>query len=172
MEILKQEEIKGFHVRFTEPEDAGYLKEWFLDPSVKRSFPMDDEIEVDDSVMRMMSFMRYGASLTATYEGIPVGMAMLYLQPYKRLAHQCEFGIIVDHRQRSKGFGAHLLNHLIALAKDNFNIEVLHLQVYQDNPAINLYKRFGFEEFGRQACWIKEASGENVGRIFMEKYLS
>ena len=85
---------------------------------------------------------------------------------------QCEFGIIIDQRQRNKGFGSHLLNHLIALAKDNFNIEVLHLQVYQDNPAVNLYKRFGFEEFGRQACWIKEADGENVGRIFMEKYLS
>ena len=42
------------------------------------------------------------------------------------------------------------------LAKDQFRIELLHLQVYSENPAIHLYERMGFKEFGRQIAWIKE----------------
>jgi ribosomal protein S18 acetylase RimI-like enzyme len=46
------------------------------------------------------------------------------------------------------------------------------LQVYQDNPAMRLYQRFGFKEFGMQKKWIKETRDngeiEYVGRVFME----
>ena len=56
------------------------------------------------------------------------------------------------------------------LFKTKFKIELIHLQVYADNPAVHLYKRFGFNEFGRQAAWIKE-KGEYVARVFMERYL-
>ena len=56
------------------------------------------------------------------------------------------------------------------LAKEKFKIELLHLQVYAENPAMNLYKRFGFKEFGRQESWIKEEN-RYVGRVFMERFL-
>jgi putative acetyltransferase len=55
------------------------------------------------------------------------------------------------------------------LAKDPFEIELLCLQVYIGNPALRLYERLGFEEYGRQEQWIKEPNGEYVGRIFMQR---
>lgn len=160
----------GIEVRYTEPGDAQYLKEWLSDPSVAHWFPMEDEIEIDDAVMRWISFYRYKCSLTITLNGTPCGIATLYLQPYKRLAHQCEFGIIVGQGYRNKGIGSYLMNSLIHLCKEKFKIELLHLQVYAENPAMNLYKRFGFKEFGRQDSWIKEAN-RYVGRVFMERHL-
>lgn len=95
----------GVEVRYTELDDAKYLKEWLVDPSVKHWFPMADEVEIDDAVMRWIAFHRYKCSLTITKDGIPCGIATLYLQPYRKLAHQCEFGIIVGTHYRNIGIG-------------------------------------------------------------------
>ncbi len=157
-------------VRYTEQEDAKYLKKWLMDRSVIQSFPMLDEMEVDDATLRWVAFCRFKCSLTVTLHGIPCGIATLYLQPYRRLAHQCEFGIIVDDKYRNRGIGAHLMNALLHLAKEKFKIELIHLQVQADNPAISLYKRFGFKEFGRQEHWLKDGE-QYATRVFMERTL-
>lgn len=158
-------------IRYTEPGDAIYLKEWLLDKSASRWFPMCDEAEVNDAVNRWVGFYRYKCSLTAVCKGIPCGIATLYLQPYRKLAHQCEFGIIIGTNYRNRGVGTELLNNLMFLAKETFHIKLLHLQVCATNPAIRLYERFGFKEFGRQNQWIQEEDGY-VGRVFMERFLT
>jgi RimJ/RimL family protein N-acetyltransferase len=160
----------GVEIRYTEPGDAASLKAWLVHPSVKHWFPMVDEMEIDDAVMRWIAFYRYQCSLTVTKDGVPCGLATLYLQPYRKLAHQCEFGIIVGTDYRNMGIGTYLMNNILHLAKEKFKIELIHLQVYAENPAMNLYKRFGFKEFGRQERWIKEED-RFVGRVFMERFL-
>lgn len=164
------ESIDGLKIRLTKQEDAKVMRPWFDDKEILRWFPMLEDKEIDDSVMRWVSFARYDCSLTAEYEGEVCGISTLYLQPYKKLMHQCEFGIIVGPSFRGKGIGSLLLNSLMYMAKTKFNIEILHLQVYGGNPAMRLYKRFGFKEFGRQEGWIKE-EGEFLSRVFMERYL-
>lgn len=161
----------GLDIRYTEPGDAKYLKEWLMEPGTMRWFPMEDEVEIDDAVMRWIAFYKYKCSLTITKEGVPCGIATLYLQPYRKLAHQCEFGIIIGDGFRNQGIGSYLMSSVMHLAKEKFKIELLHLQVYAENPAMNLYKRFGFTEFGRQNSWIKEKD-RYVGRVFMERFLT
>lgn len=169
-EIQEVQAIEGLTIRYTVPQDAEWLKKWLLDPSVKDAFPMASEAEVDDAVRRWISFSRIRASLTVEMDGHPVGLATLYLQSYKRLVHQTEFGIIVDPEYRGKKIGSFLLSSIMKLAKHHFHIELIHLQVYQDNPAIKLYEKFGFKEFGRQTHWIKD-DDHYVGRIFMERFI-
>lgn len=161
----------GLDVRFTKAEDAKYLKEWLMDPRNKRCFPMEEEVETEDAVARWIAFYRYRCSLTATINEVPCGIATLYLQPYKNLAHQCEFGIILGHEYQNKGVGGYLMNNLMHLAKEKFKIDLLHLQVRADNPAIDFYKRFGFTEFGRQNHWVKD-NDHFGGRVFMERFLT
>ena len=132
---------------------------------------MFNEMEVDDAVRRWISFFRLKAGLTVEKGGRPIGNATLYIQSYHRLKHQAEFGIILDENHRHKGVGSFLLSSLLKLAKLQFHIELIHLQVYQDNPAIQLYKKFGFVDYGFQGKWIKEESGKYVGRVFMERDL-
>lgn len=160
----------GVEIRYTEPDDAKYLKEWLMEPGTMRWFPMEDEVEIDDAVMRWIAFYRYKCSLTIMKDGIPCGIATLYLQPYRKLAHQCEFGIIVGEGYRNMGIGSYLLSSIMNLAKEKFKIELIHLQVYSENPAMHLYQRFGFEEFGRQNFWIKEKT-RYAGRVFMERFI-
>lgn len=158
-------------IRFTEISDGKYLKQWLEDDHIQRWFPMHDTPEIEDAVQRWVGFSRYRCSFTAVVDGEPVGIATLYLQPYKKLAHQCEFGIIVAPNKRNLGIGNFLLEQLEKLAKETFKIELIHLQVYQDNPAKRLYERRGYRTFGEQHKWIKEINGTYTGRIFMEKAL-
>lgn len=162
--------LPNFKIRLTQESDEEYLKAWLSDPEILRWFPMQEPVEIDDSTKRWVSFSRYKCSLTALDGDTPIGIATLYLQPYVKLMHQCEFGIIVASGYRGKGIGSLLINSLMHLAKTKFKIELIHLQVYAENPAIHLYRRFGFKEFGRQEAWIKE-KGEYVARVFMERYL-
>ena len=163
--------IPGLTIRYTVPQDAEWLKKWLSNPSVRNAFPMANDVEIEDAARRWVSFSRVRSSLTVEMDGHPIGLATLYIQSYKRLLHQTEFGIIVDENYRGRGVGSFLLSSIMKLAKVNFNIELIHLQVYQDNPAIRLYERFGFKEFGRQIGWIKDEDGGYVGRIFMERTL-
>jgi RimJ/RimL family protein N-acetyltransferase len=162
--------VPGLELRYTIPEDIEPLKEWLQEPGILRGFPMQDPIEVDDSVKHWIGFSKYKSSLTATIEGKPVGIATLCLMPYRKLAHQCLLSIIVSKEARGKGVGTILMNNLMHLAKEYFAIEVLYLEVYEGNPAISLYHRFGFREVGFQKHFMKE-NGEYVGKIVMERIL-
>lgn len=160
----------GIEIRETLPGDGKALKEWLTEPETGCWFPMDDELEIDDAVVRWIAFARYHCSLTILKDGVPAGIATLYLQPYRKIRHGCEFGIIVGKNFRGQGIGALLMKALMKWAKERFRIELLHLQVYEGNPAVEFYEKFGFVEFGRQKAWIKEKSC-TAGRIFMETFL-
>lgn len=157
-------------VRYTKPEDMLLLKEWLTDPSMRQSFPMEDELEINDAVMRWISFSIYKCSLTILKDDVPCGIATLYLQPYNKLLHQSECGIIISKEYQNQGIGAFLMNYLIHLAKEKFKLELLYLHVFADNPAVRFYKRFGFQEFGRQSQWAKDKD-LYLTRISMEKHL-
>jgi len=162
--------LKGLHFRPTKLEDAPALTSWLSDPEILRWFPMFDMREIEDAVRIWVGYARLEAGITAEYNGEPVGMANLYIQPYKKLVHTCLFSIIVKSDLRGKGIGSALIEELLKLAKEKFHIEILHLEVYDGNPARRLYERAGFKEFGRQNKFIKE-NGKYIAKIFMQKKL-
>ena len=149
-------------------EHGKLFKHLLLQPDVLEYFPMYDLREVDDSVKVWELFCKKGASLTAFFDGKPCGLAYLNIQAYKKFAHQCLITIIVDKEYRNKGIGTALIEKLFALGKEEFGLELLHLEVYETNPAINLYKRLGFVEFGLHPKFIKEKD-RYIGKIFMER---
>ena len=80
-------------------------------------------------------------------------------------------GIIVSPEHRGKGIGTLLIKNAMHLAKNNFRIELMHLQVKGENPAMRLYSKMGFREFGRQNHWLKDENGVYESRVFMERFL-
>ncbi len=158
-------------VRFTEPEDAPHLNNWFLQPDVLHYFPMDNVREVEDAVRVWMCCVPLQAGLTASADGLPCGMATLYVSSYEKLRHQSLFSIIVDEKFRGKGVGTELIRSLKKLAIEKFNLEILHLEVYEGNPAIRLYLREGFVKYGRQAHFIKEQPGKYRAKLYMQMRL-
>lgn len=158
-------------VRFTKPEDAPYLTHWLQEREILCWFPMINDREIEDAVRVWIGYSKLQSGLTAEWNGVPCGMANLYIQPYKKLKHQCLFSIIVEQQRRGQGVGTVLLERLMQLAKNQFHIEILHLEVYEGNPAIHLYKKMGFEKFGCQKHFIKE-DGKYTGKVFMQRRLN
>jgi putative acetyltransferase len=158
-------------LRPSAPEDASFLKQWLLDPLILYGFPMEGEKEVDDSVRIWMEFVAKGCGITALWDGQVCGMTVLYEQTFQKLAHTCLLSIIVSQEYRNRGIGTALLEELEKLAKNTFHIEILHLEVYEGNPAKKLYERMGFTPFGRHASFAKESDGSYRAKIFMQKNL-
>ncbi len=148
--------------------DLFYLKKWLLDPVVIGWFPMSNLQEVEDALKVWQTYARLGSVFTAEVNGVPCGVANLYLQPYEKLKNQCLFAIVVGEEHRGKGIGTRLLKHIMHEAKHKFGIRNLHLEVYEGNPAYNLYKRLGFKEYGKHERFLKEADGSYHSKISMQ----
>ena len=157
-------------IRFAEESDQKYLIEWLLQPGVLEGFPLNDLRGIEDAARIWVGCAEHNEVLPALWDGVPCGIANLYLQPYQKMSHQCLFAIIVDEKFRGKGIGAKLLRELMTLAKERFKLELLHLEVYQGNPAINLYKRLGFKEYGIHRRFMKD-KGRYLDKILMQKNL-
>jgi putative acetyltransferase len=157
-------------IREAEESDGKHLIEWLLEPNILKWFPLTDLREIEDAVRIWMSYMKSNAVLVAEKDGVPCGSATLYLHPFRKLAHQCLFAIIVAEKFRGQGVGTKLMTELIRRAKEIFQIKLLHLEVYDGNPAIHLYHRLGFVQYGYQRRFIKD-EGQYLGKIMMQMRL-
>lgn len=85
-------------------------------------------------------------SLVACVEGEVVGQLGLHTFPNRpRRRHAGQIGMAVRDDWQGKGVGAALMQAAIDLADKWLNLSRLELEVFTDNePAIRLYKKFGF----------------------------
>lgn len=158
-------------IRETHVDDLRFVQEWLLDKEVLKGFPMIDEREVEDSINYWRFYVEKKTSMTALYQNEVVGCANLYIHPIEKLKHQCLFVIIVKGSCRGRGIGTMLMKTLERWAKEKFAIELLHLEVYESNPAISLYERMGFKQYGSHPKYMKELDGTYYDKILMQKYL-
>lgn len=159
-----------FDIRYTLATDAAHLRSWLLNREVQRWFPISQEREIEDAVQCWVGFSRYHSSLTATVGDTPCGMGTLFLMPYKKVAHHCLFKLVVDPQYQRQGIGRSLLKNLKHLAKNHFRLELLHIEVFEDNPFTHLLHELDFSEFARQEKFVKD-SGRYLARILYQSYL-
>ena len=79
-------------------------------------------------------------------------MAGLHLHPKSpRRRHVGYVGMAVHDKWHARGIGTALMSAIIELADNWLNLARLELNVWTDNePALRLYKKFGFEIEGTQ----------------------
>ena len=87
-----------------------------------------------------------------------------------RFAHRREIAISVRKDYWGKGIGTGIMKILMDFAKKS-GAEVLELEVRSDNEAaISLYKKFGFEKIGTNEKFFK-INGEFFAADYMNLYL-
>jgi RimJ/RimL family protein N-acetyltransferase len=160
-------EILGYDLRYSQPSDLDYLKRWLSSDEMLHWFPMQETKEMEDAAQCWIGYARFSASLTATLDGVPCGIGTLFLMPYRKVAHHCQFKIIVDPQYQKKGIGASLLKNLKHLAKNYFHLEKMHIEIFEGNPILSLLKKYGFREYARQQRFVKE-NGNYLARILLE----
>lgn len=89
-----------------------------------------------------------------------------------RIAHTGEFGMSVDKNLRNQGLGSLLLKVLIEWANKNETIEKIGLSVHNNNErAIALYKKMGFEVEGVRKRDLKYAEGQYIDTVVMGRFV-
>jgi putative acetyltransferase len=91
-------------------------------------------------------------SLVACIDREVVGQIALHTFPNQpRRRHVAGLGMMVRDDWQGKGIGTQLMQAAVDLADKWLNLSRLELSVYPDNePAVKLYKKFGFQIEGTQ----------------------
>ena len=162
-------------IRFekSKDEEIPILRDWLSDPDILKWFPMVNEMEIEDASKVWIGYYgkTFGSAFTIFEEDQIVGFFNFYLSPIEKLRHQSLFSIIVHPQKRGKGLGKQILKEMMLRAKREFHLELLHLEVYRENPARRLYAALGFEEYGVHEDFLKENDGSYRDKILMQQWL-
>jgi putative acetyltransferase len=162
--------IPGFDIRFSTMEDGVWLEKWLLTPGMLHWFPMSAGKEIGENVQNWIGFSRFNASLTALIDETPCAIGTLFLMPYRKVAHECLFKLIVDPKWQRKGIGRSLMRNLMHLAKNRFMLEFMQTDLVEGNPLEHLLQELQFYSVVKQENFFKE-EGRYFGRILMERDL-
>lgn len=110
--------------------------------------------------------------LVATVEDKIVGLLNFASSPRKRTSHTGEFGMSVAEPFRSQRVGSALLAALLEWASANPKIEKVTLQVHgNNNHALELYRKFGFEVEGVKIRDLKYGPNAYVDSVIMARFI-
>lgn len=126
-------------------------------------FSIDEETEKNK--IKEIKFDNYTWTMIAKDGKKIIGDCSLKLKNTNFYKHRANFGVSVLKEYWSKGIGSNLLNLAIREARSR-DISVIELEVIIDNDrAINLYKKFGFEIIGTYKKYLR------IEKQFYDVYL-
>ena len=162
----------GVSIRLSDiQKDQAYLVKFLMEPGVLNYFPMSNEKEAQESARMWISYAQLHSCFTLIKHEEPIGICTIYPHYAKKLAHQSLVSIIITEKERSKGYGTMLLQYIEKVAKEEFGISLLHLEVYETNPARRLYERMKYEKSGEHKKFLKEGPSKYSSKILMQKWL-
>lgn len=142
--------IENLKIRRAEADDCDAIYEMFTAPSVYSGTLQLPYPSREYWRRRLSENTDTVYNLVAILEGRIIGLAHLATFPRPRRKHAGTIGISVHEEWQGKGVGKELMRAIVNLADNWLNLTRLELEVYADNePAIRLYERFGFEVEGR-----------------------
>ncbi|HXS53534.1 MAG TPA: GNAT family N-acetyltransferase [Usitatibacter sp.] len=155
-------------IRRAEPDDYEGVWRTFQDESVYSGTLQTPFTSQEQWRKRLSEHGDADYMLVACAGAQIVGHAGLHpLGKSPRRAHAMTLGIGVTGPWQRKGVGTALMGALVELADNWLNVFRLELTVYADNqPAIALYRKFGFEQEGVLRCYALRG-GRYVDAYFM-----
>ena len=160
--------MKDLDIRYTSMKDLKQLLEWVKKPENSKWFPFTTKNEIESSAKNWIAFSKYRASLTGSLNNEIVAIGTLFLMPYKKLAHEAMFYLIVDEKHRREGIGQDMLKNLINLAQNHFKLETVFAEVYAGCPIIGLLKKMKFEKSATQEKYVKEGPNKYLDRLLFD----
>jgi putative acetyltransferase len=143
-------EVEGLKIRRAETDDCPAIYEMFSSPDVftgtlQLPYPSREQWR-----QRLADPGDGTYNLVAVVNDAVVGMISVHTHPNRpRRRHAGAIGISVQDEWHGKGIGTALMRAGLELADNWLNLLRVELEVYTDNEAaIHLYKRFGFEHEG------------------------
>ena len=169
--------IDGITLRSPEERDAeamiALLKQVFGETPYLLRTPEEFGLSVEDERkwLRAREDDPRGAFIVAWDGDRPVGtVSVMEVSPLSRLRHRSRLGICLLKAYWGRGIGTRMMETALELARDSGFLQ-LELDVDAENErAIALYWRFGFEEYGRLPGATRR-DGQFFDEILMVKSL-
>ena len=141
--------VEGLQIRRAEADDAAAIYEMFSSPKVYEG-TLQLPYPSREYWRKRISDTDGCYNLLAVSGEHILGMVSVNTFPTRpRRRHVGQIGISVADAWQGRGVGTALMQAGIDLADNWLNLTRLELEVYADNePAIRLYERFGFEREG------------------------
>ena len=138
-----------------------------LHPSILRSFST-----ISKGKWKESRKFRTIQSIFAINDGKIVGQAEVrVVKNHLKYKHRANIGISIDRDHWGMGIGSSLMKLALHQAKEN-GLEQMELGVYADNErAIHLYQKYGFEQCGIWKNAFKLKDGTYRDEILMSKIL-
>lgn len=159
-------------IRYSVLADEPYLLKWMKDPNVHQWFNMSSEEDIVSGVNNWIGFSRYRASLTATIDQKPCGIATLFLMPYRKMVHQALLYIVVDPKKEKKGVGTLLVKNVLNLAEKYFHLESVYVEVFEGSKILSILEAFSFETVAYQEKYVKDANGYKARIVLQKRFRS
>lgn len=144
--------MPNINVRRATPDDAEALKHIFDYPRVLWGTLQTPFMSVEMRRKRLTDVAEGTYPLVAEVDGKVVGNLTLHAvqSSSPRRRHAGALGMAVRDDWHGRGVGTALMRACVELADNWLNLHRLELDVFVDNePAIRLYKKFGFVTEGR-----------------------
>jgi putative acetyltransferase len=142
--------IDGLKIRRAEADDDEQVCEMFVSAKVYEGTLQVPYPSREYWRRRLSENVDSVYTLVAIIDERVVGMVNVDTFPHRpRRRHAGVIAICVHEDWQGKGLGKELMRAIIDFADNWLNLTRLELEVYADNdPAIHLYERFGFEVEG------------------------
>ncbi len=172
----KSQKGKQIEIRYPNSEDEESMRQYINELSKERTFIrfQDEEVSKQEEEEYLNSQLdritkKLTVQLLVFCEGKLVGISGIDMKD-KIEKHLGLFGITINKDFRGEGIGSMLMKLVIEEAAKNLHtLEIIILAVYGENDlAKEMYKNFGFLEYGRLPKGIKRDDGYS-DHIFMYK---
>ena len=142
--------IEGLLIRRAEPDDCRGVYEIYCGPKALAGTLQLPYPSLEQWRQRLAAPGEGVYQLVAVVGERVVGMLGLHTFPnWPRRRHAATFGIVVHDDWQGRGVGTALMQACVEMSDKWLNLTRLELEVFADNePAVRLYERFGFEHEG------------------------
>lgn len=153
----------GFLVRAARPKDARSFLEMWRTVVAEKRYVRSETVTRSVGYYRRHYFHRSWTdsqgSLVAVHEDHVIGHLNVSREEGPMTRHIASLGMAVAPGWRGRGVGSALLAEAVRWARE-MGVEKLALSVYPDNDAaLALYRKFGFQEEGRLTGHSKKSIG-------------
>lgn len=172
-------EINGHELllRNAEEKDAELLLEYLKITSGETRFLVREPEEITMTLEEERDFIKAqnesssNLMLLGFLDGKHVGNCSFFGNVQSRYQHRANMAIALYKKYTGMGIGTVMLNKLIGAAKEA-GLEQMELEVVADNEkAIGLYRKMGFEVYGKFPSKMKYKDGTYADMYWMMKKL-
>lgn len=167
-------------IRSIRPDEAEAVLVCFKNLITQTKFLLLDNeknvasLERETAYLEGMQSSTTNVQLGLYVDGVIMGLADVHITSdrHERLKHRCGIGVSIDKSLWGLGLGKRMMDAVIDVAQ-RYGYEQMELQVMADNErAISLYKKYGFEICGTLPDALKDADGTYHDEHTMVKKLT